>query len=115
MKLSDIKGERAIDTLAELIDPISDIAQDESVVSLVNSGQKLKAVKALLKRHKRSVITIMALLNEENPETYEPKLFQLPVMVLEILNDPDLADLFPSGDGVKSSGSPMGNTEGAGN
>lgn len=111
MKLSEIQGERALDVLADIIDPVSEIVNDDNVVKLINNGQKLKAVKALLKEHKRSVITIMALLNGHDPETYEPKLLQLPIMVLEILNDPDLADLFTSGDGVTPSGSPMESTE----
>lgn len=111
MKLSEIKGEHALDVLADLMDPIAEIAQDQMVVKLLRSNQKLTGVKILLKKHKKSVLNIMAILNEEDPKTYNPSLLTLPALVLEILNDPDLVDLFQSGEEVTSSGSPTENTE----
>lgn len=112
MKLSDIKGEKALDVLADIIDPISEISADQNVVNNVRSGNKLAAVKVMLKSHQRAVIDIMAYLNCEDPKTYNPSLLELPALVLEVLNDPVLADLFTSGDKeVTSSGSPMESTE----
>ena len=111
MKLSDIKGEQALDILADLIDPVSEIAQDEKVVALIRTGKRLDAVKVLLKDHKKTVMEILAYLNGEGPKTYSPSLLSLPVMVLNILNDPELADLFTPGDEVTSSGSHTESTE----
>lgn len=112
MKLAEIKGEKALDVLADLMDPVSEIVQDKEVIEQVRGNQRLKAVKTLLKGHKKSVIEIMAYLNEEDPETYQPSILKLPAMILEILNDPDFIELFSSGESeATSSGSPMEITE----
>lgn len=115
MKLSDWKGEEAIDLLADLLDPIAEIASDEVLRAKRKEGaKKLELVKLMLKSHKKSVITILALLNGEDPETYEPSLISLPAMVLELLNDEALIELFQSQGQMKpeeSSGSATENTE----
>lgn len=97
MKLSDIKGEAAIDALADLMEPAAAIFADENIQRSISSGEpKLLLAKKLLKLHKKEVIKILAILDGEDPATYEPTLLSLPVKLLEILNDPDLADLFTS-------------------
>lgn len=97
MKLSDIKGEAAIDALADLMEPAASIFADENIQRSIRSGEpKLLLAKKLLKLHKKEVIKILAILDGEDPATYEPTLLSLPVKLLEILNDPDLADLFTS-------------------
>lgn len=97
MKLSDIKGEAAIDALADLMEPAAAIFADENIQRSISSGEsKLLLAKKLLKLHKKEVIKILAILDGEDPATFEPTLLSLPVKLLEILNDPDLADLFTS-------------------
>lgn len=93
-KISEIKGEEAIDILAELIDPIGEIAADKDFIELARGGERTGAVKKALKDHKKSVITILALLDGEDPATYQPSLVSLPMKLLELLNDPDLQLLF---------------------
>lgn len=111
MKLTEIKGEKAIEAIADLIDPISVIATDEKFRNLLESDQKAKAAKYLLKKHSKEVLLCMAILNEEDPKTYKPNILALPSMLLELLNSPELVELFYSGGTVTSSGSPTGNTE----
>lgn len=96
MRLSDIKGEAAIDAVADLIDPVSEIAGDKKIVELFRSGQRLKAISGALKGHRRAVIEILAILNQKTPEVYmnEITLASLPMQALDILNDPELAVLF---------------------
>ena len=95
MKLSEIKGERALDVLADIIDPVAKICADESIKKAVNSNiPKLAIVRMLLKTHKKEVIEIMAYLDGEEPDKYEINLLTLPVKLLEIMNDPDMASLF---------------------
>lgn len=116
MKLSEIKGEQALDVLADLIEPASEIMTDEVVRACARSGNKLKAIKMAIKNHKRAVIAILAALDGvEDVDSYEVNVLTLPAKFVEIFNDPDVMSLFTS-QGQKtektSSGSATENTEG---
>ena len=111
-KLSEIKGEDALDVLADVLDPIMEISADEKFVAMCRgNGKKSEIVKYLLKTHKCEVLEVMAILDGEDPQTYAPPIVKLPVMLLELFNDPDLISLFQSQDTVTSSGSATENTE----
>ena len=43
-KLSEIKGEEALDTLADLLDPVSDVFSDEKFAEYIRKGKKLQAI-----------------------------------------------------------------------
>lgn len=94
MKLSEIKGDAALDALVELIDPAIEIMTDKAVVEAFKSGQKVKAIKGAIKNHKKAVTTILAILDGADPETYKVSVVTLPMKLLEVLNDPDLINLF---------------------
>ena len=82
MKLTDIKGERAMDVAAELITPIINIASDESAADLFRrrklpDNMSLKefaltrlnaGLPILLKNHKDDVVTILSLIKGETKE-----------------------------------------------
>ena len=84
MRLSDVRGDRTLDVIADLIDPISEIASDEEAVALfrrekVPEGveprdffvkRARKAAPALLKGHKQQVIQILATIEGTDPEEY---------------------------------------------
>lgn len=84
MKLSDIKGDRTLDVIADLIDPIARIAQDKDVAEMfkrkaVPEGMEAskffaermrKGMPALLKGHKRDVIAILAAIEGVTPKEY---------------------------------------------
>ena len=114
MKLSDYEGEQALDVLADLIEPAMEIMADKEMAGYMRSNQSAKAVKAAIKNHKKAVIEIMAVLDGADPATYKPKIFDLPIKLLEILNDPELMGLFTSqGQNVTEAnfGSAMASTE----
>lgn len=112
MKLKDIQGDKALDTLADLLDPVAHIMADEKMVSIFKSGQKLKAVQFAIKNHKEEITTILALLDGEDPEKYKVNLITLPIKLMELLNDEDLQGLFLSQGLIEtSSGSATENTE----
>ena len=97
MKLSEYKGEQALDMLADLIEPAAAIMADKEISNAAKANlPKIKIVKTAIKNHKPEVIEIMAILDGEDPEDYAEKvnLFTLPAKLLEILNDPDLMSLF---------------------
>ena len=96
MKLSDIEGEQAIDVLADLLEPASEIMTDKEFVSTFRTGDKLKAISRALKNHKQAVIAILAITDGADPKTYKPKLLTLPAKLLELLNDPEIIGLFQS-------------------
>ena len=110
-KLSEIKGEDALDVLAELIEPLSEFSQDQLFVFYVREGKKLYACKQALKAHKKAVLKVLALLDGEDPDTYNPSIIRLPAMLLQVLNDPDLVEVFQSAETDTSSGSAMENSE----
>lgn len=94
MKLSDIKGEQALDVLADILEPASEIIADKEFLAHARGGNKIKAVRVAIKNHKKEIITIMAILNGTTPDKYEFNLVTLPVQVLQLLNDPEMMILF---------------------
>lgn len=97
MKLSEYKGEKALDLLADLIEPATAIMADKEITNAVRANlPKIKIVKAAIKNHKAEVIEILAILDGADPKEYAEKvtLFTLPAKLLEIFNDPDLMSLF---------------------
>jgi hypothetical protein len=95
MKLSEIKGKKALETTAELIDPLAHILADGTIQDAVKAKMpKLEIVKLMLKRWPDDVITILALLDGEDPATYEVNMLTLPMKVYELINDPDIHTLF---------------------
>ena len=115
MRLSDLKGEKALEALGEIIEPAVKIMQDPAVVSAARAGNTLEIVKIMCKNHKKEIITILAVLDGEDPDTYEVSLLTLPAKLLELLNDPEVQKLFTSPgqtEGETSFGSVSENTEG---
>ncbi len=113
MKISEIKGEKALEVVADLIDPISAIVADDVFKKLIKEDKK-QGIKHLLKNHPKTVISILAIINGENPDTYEPQLIALPKILLDLFNDPDIMNLFglqSQNTELASSGSAMENIE----
>lgn len=96
MKLSDFKGEEAIEVLADIIEPISNIATDEQVKEAFRANSKMKVAQAILRNHPKEIIEVLARLDNKTVEEYEVTLFTLPMKLLEILNDKELTSLFQS-------------------
>lgn len=97
MKLSDYKGEEALDVLAELIEPAVEIASDKEISEAIKRSEtRARGISLAIKKHKKAVIRFLATLEREEPEKYTEKinLFTLPVKLLEILNEPELNQLF---------------------
>ena len=97
MKLSDYKNEEALDVLADILEPASAIIADEKVREIFNSdAPKVKLAAYVVKHYKKEIIQILARLDGMTPETYHFTLLQLPGKVLELVNDPELQNLFMS-------------------
>ena len=125
MKLSDFKGEEALDVLADIIEPITFILADKDIQKMKEEAEKKKKplpmisyVKPAIKNHKKEIIQILARLQNQTPEEYEEtlSLATLPLQVLDFLNDPEIQKLFISQsqtlqEASASSGSVTENTE----
>ena len=93
MKLSQMRGKEAIDALADLLDPVTEIVADKEFEKIYKSKPLLFSVKYILKHHQDSILTILAIMNGEDPDYFEPKFWQLPKMVMEVL---EVKSLFQS-------------------
>lgn len=130
MKLSDIKGDRVLDVIADIVDPIANMVQDKDVAAMfeckaVPDGMEArdffakrmcKGLPVLLKSHKADIIAIMAAIEGVTPEQYAasldfPKLF---TDVMELVTDDALLDFLSSpetGKDATASGSASANFE----
>lgn len=93
--LSEIKGDEALDAFAELIEPLMLIATDEEVKK-ARSKPTWYMAKVILKNHKEPLKKVLAILSGEDPSTYQPSLFSLPMDLLTLLNDPEVQAVFTS-------------------
>lgn len=94
-KLSEIKGEEAIDVLAEILVPITEISNDEEVRAGFETNVA-KCVSIALKKYKKEVIEVVSCINGKSVEETleEIDLLTLPVYILEVLNEPAIQSLF---------------------
>ena len=112
-KLSEYKNEEALDLLADILDPVANIFADKEFVKNLQAS-RMSAIKYVIKNHKESILSILARLEGVPVEEYQCTIFTLPVILVNMINDPDLMDFFKS-QGLKieeeSSGSAMENTK----
>lgn len=110
MKLSDIKGERVFDVIADIIEPVATIAQDEEAMALFNSADKpeelsgwewfveraKKSVPVLMRNYKHELCVILATINDVDVDEYVeglsvPKLFS---NVIDLVTDSEFISFF---------------------
>lgn len=130
MKLSQIKGERTIDVIADCIDPIVNIANDTRCSKLLKreklpEGETpehfvLERIRAnlpdLLRYHKADIIAIFSAIEGVSKEEYTADLdvAKLLANCMELMSDEVLVSLFTSAQtktDAHSSGSASVNTE----
>ena len=113
MKLSEYQGEAALDILADLIEPAGEIMSDKEIGEVFKEN-RFKAIGLAIKNHKKAVMQILATMDGVPVDEYKCNVFSLPVKILELLNDPEMIQLFQyqgqTGD-ANSSGSASENTE----
>lgn len=122
MKLSDIKGDRVLDVIADIIDPIANIVQDRDVAAMFErkavpegmdardffAKRMRKGLPVLIKGHKADIIAIMAAIEGVTPGQYTesldfPKLF---TDVMELVTDNAFLDFLSSSETVKGEDAP---------
>ena len=113
MKFSEIKNEQAIEVLADMFEPIVEIASDAEIISAARNNDKVSTVKLMLKNHSRAIFELMAASEGIAPDDYKCNILTLPTKLLGLLNRPELEFLFQSQsqETETSFGSATGNTE----
>lgn len=101
MKLSDYKGEEALDVLADIIEPLTYVIADKEIQELARQKPQppaIKFVKPAIKNHKKELIQILARLENQDVEEYAENmsLITLPMQILDLINDPEVQSLFRS-------------------
>lgn len=112
MRLSDIRGDRTLDVIADIIDPIANIAEDPEAAELF-TRKKLpegmtpkgfllqrarRSVPVLLKHHKADVIAILSAIEGTSQEQYagDLNLAKLFKDCVELLTDEAFTTFFTS-------------------
>ena len=70
LKLSEIRGEAALDVLADIMEPAVEIMTDAEVKTLFRQKKKVEAIALMIKNHKRATIAIMAALNQKSVDEF---------------------------------------------
>lgn len=104
MRLSEVKGERTFDVVAQVIPSILSIAGDKRITSILSTGradgdtrsnEEIAAEKAsqvlplFLNTHRKETISILAAIKGQTPEEFvaEVNLMSLATDVFEMLSD----------------------------
>ncbi len=95
MRFNELKNEQAIEALANMFDPIVEIASDAEIASAARNNDKVSTVKLMLKNHSRAIFELLAASEGIAPDEYECNMLTLPMKLLELLNQPELGFLFP--------------------
>lgn len=112
MRLSDVKGDRVLDVVADIIEPIANIAEDEKAAALFKrevrpDGETAnsyaikrlkKGVPPLIRGHKEDIIAIMAAIEGVTPKEYAAGLDLLRLIkdFTELITDQTFLGLFTS-------------------
>ena len=111
MRLSDFKDEKAIEVVADLIDPISVIAQE--VKKTKKDDMSVAQIVAIaLKNCKKEAMQMFAVLNDIPVEEYHCTGVTILSDMIQMFSDPQLMQLFGLQSKIQtSSGSVSENTE----
>lgn len=92
----DLKGEKALDAIADLIEPIYEIMNDKEIVKAIKEDRApLFIVSKMIREHKEETLKIVRILNCED-ESFEPSIADLIKTFIEFKNHEVIASLFTS-------------------
>lgn len=108
-----LTNEEKLDLFADLLEPLGQILTDEAVKEAFKTKSRLKAISVAIKRHKRTIVEMLALIDGVPPKEYTVDIVALPLRLLEFANRPEIQELFLSQaqtNAVSVSGSATENT-----
>jgi hypothetical protein len=104
MRLSEFKDEEALDLLADIIEPVGSILEDDEIAKIYEDNKsdgfgikaKLQTISVMIRNHKPEVIEILAKLNKKDVSEFHCNVLTLPKELLSLINDPIMQDFFAS-------------------
>lgn len=98
MRLSQVKGDRCFEVIADVIEPLTAIAQDEHAKAVFAGDQKglmtriVKHAPHIIKGHKDDLVAVMAAIEGVTAEEYAEGLTMAKLLkdVYELLTDEEL-------------------------
>ena len=108
MRLSDVKGDRVFEVLAEVIEPVRNLSSDKDISALFEGSKSdgrdgfskrlLAAVPTVVRKHKDDVVAILAAIEGVSPKDYEASLTMSKLLgdVFQLLTDKDLPGFLSS-------------------
>ena len=116
-KLSDYKGDDAIELWADLLEPLTNILGDDKMQKAITSGKaKLMIAKDILKNHKKDAVSILQRIDPA-PIDGMNLILRLVAVLSDIGESEELKSFFGYAEQVRteseSIGLPTENTEGA--
>lgn len=99
MRLSDVKGERTLEVVAELVGPIASLAASKDVQELMTPKRKPKGMTAeqfmlgrikdalpgIIRSHRSDIIAILAAVGDKTPEEYAQNM-TLPSLLSDVMD-----------------------------
>lgn len=93
MRLSDFKDEKAIEVVADLLEPMWNIVSNAANAEAKDKGV-LPFAAAMLKNSATDVKTMLAILDDKDPSTYHCNAATVIGDIVVMLSDEDLMQLF---------------------
>jgi hypothetical protein len=89
-------NEQKLDMFADLLEPCAAILGDKEVIEEIQrkGGSAIKGIKKAIKKHPSEMVEILAILDGEDPATYEVNIAMIPVRFLKLVNDPSMQEVF---------------------
>ena len=85
MKLSEIKGDKALEVIADIMEPISNLISDSKFKKMFENREKepiVKKIPEIIKEHKSDIYKMLAVLDGVSVEKYKAE-----TSVIKILKD----------------------------
>ena len=94
MKITEITGVKAIETIGLLLNPVTAIAQDEKTQELYKEDSTMNLIQYIMIEHAEEIHEILALLNGKTVAEYQPNAIEMYSEINDLLNDEDIMNLF---------------------
>lgn len=107
-RILDARGDEALDVLADLLGPVSEIAQDEKISGMMKTGgggTMMDLAVAILRDHKSAAVEIMAIDDGKTPDEERGMLsvLTIPARLMALMKIPAVeALLFGAAEAKKS-------------
>lgn len=92
MRISEVKGERSLDVMADLME----IFENEKISEAFKKNENSKALRIMLKEHRSAVYDLIAATQGVEPDKANVSIKTLSDELAKIFNDPEMWSLFTS-------------------